>query len=43
MTGWVRVAAEGVGSARGLEPWVRRGVAFARTLPPKRGRAPGRP
>ncbi len=33
--GWVRVDAEGVRTKRGLEPWVRRGVAFARSLPPK--------
>ena len=25
----------GVGTKRGLEPWVRRGVAHARSLPPK--------
>jgi len=36
MTGWVRVDAEGVRSRRALEPWVRRGVAYARLLPPKR-------
>ncbi len=35
MQGWVRVDAEGVRSARQLEPWVRRGVAYARSLPPK--------
>lgn len=33
--GWLRVAPDGVRSKRQLEPWVRRGVAFARTLPPK--------
>jgi TfoX/Sxy family transcriptional regulator of competence genes len=33
--GWVRVDAEGVRTKRQLEPWVRRGVAFARSLPPK--------
>ena len=33
--GWLRVDAEGVRTKRGLEPWVRRGVAFARSLPPK--------
>jgi hypothetical protein len=35
MDGWVRVAAEGVRTKRQLEPWVRRGVAYARSLPPK--------
>ncbi len=36
MRGWLRVDAEGVRTKRGLEPWVRRGVAHARSLPPKR-------
>ena len=36
MQGWLRVDAEGVRSKRQLEPWVKRGVAFARSLPPKR-------
>jgi TfoX/Sxy family transcriptional regulator of competence genes len=35
MAGWVRVDAEGVTTKRQLSPWVRRGVAFARTLPRK--------
>jgi TfoX/Sxy family transcriptional regulator of competence genes len=35
MKGWILVAPEGVRTARQLGPWVRRGVAFARTLPPK--------
>jgi TfoX/Sxy family transcriptional regulator of competence genes len=35
MQGWVRVDAEGVRTKRQLEPWVRRGVAYARSLPPK--------
>ena len=35
MQGWVRVDADGVRTKRQLEPWVRRGVAYARTLPPK--------
>jgi TfoX/Sxy family transcriptional regulator of competence genes len=35
MDGWIRVAAEGVRTKRQLEPWVRRSLAFARTLPPK--------
>jgi TfoX/Sxy family transcriptional regulator of competence genes len=36
MQGWLRVATEGVLTAEDLEPWVRRGVAYARSLPPKR-------
>ena len=36
MDGWLRVDAEGVRTERELEPWVRRGVAYARSLPPKR-------
>jgi TfoX/Sxy family transcriptional regulator of competence genes len=36
MDGWLRVDDEGVRTKRGLEPWVRRGVAYARSLPPKR-------
>jgi TfoX/Sxy family transcriptional regulator of competence genes len=35
MQGWLRVDAEGVRIKRQLEPWVRRGVAYARSLPPK--------
>jgi len=35
MAGWLRVSAEGLRTKRGLEPWVRRGVAYARSLPPK--------
>jgi TfoX/Sxy family transcriptional regulator of competence genes len=35
MPGWIRVAPEGVRTKRQLEGWVRRGVEFARTLPPK--------
>jgi hypothetical protein len=35
MDGWVRVEAEGVTTKRQLERWVQRGVAFARSLPPK--------
>jgi TfoX/Sxy family transcriptional regulator of competence genes len=34
--GWLRVEPEGVRTKRQLEPWVRRGVAYARSLPPKR-------
>jgi hypothetical protein len=35
MKGWLRVDPEGVRTKRQLEPWVRRGVAFARLLPAK--------
>jgi TfoX/Sxy family transcriptional regulator of competence genes len=35
MKGWLRVDADGVRTKRALEPWVRRGVRFARSLPPK--------
>jgi TfoX/Sxy family transcriptional regulator of competence genes len=35
MQGWLRVDAEGVPTKRQLEPWVRRGVTYARSLPPK--------
>jgi len=36
MHGWLRVDAEGVRTKRQLEPWVKRGVAYARSLPAKR-------
>jgi hypothetical protein len=35
MKGWLRVADEGVRTKRQLEPWVKRGVAYARSLPAK--------
>jgi TfoX/Sxy family transcriptional regulator of competence genes len=35
MQGWLRVEVDGVRTKRELEPWVRRGVAYARSLPPK--------
>jgi TfoX/Sxy family transcriptional regulator of competence genes len=35
MRGWLRVDAEGVRTKRQLEPWVRRGVTYARSLSPK--------
>jgi hypothetical protein len=35
MQGWLRVDAEGVRTKRELERWVRRGVAYARSLPSK--------
>jgi len=36
MQGWLRVDDEGVRTKRQLEPWVKRGVGYARSLPPKR-------
>ena len=36
MQGWLRVDDDGVKTKRQLEPWVRRGVRYARSLPPKR-------
>ena len=36
MTGWLRVDPEHVGTAKQLEPWVARGAAYARALPPKK-------
>jgi TfoX/Sxy family transcriptional regulator of competence genes len=36
MQGWLRVEADGVRTKRELERWVRRGVAYARSLPSKR-------
>jgi TfoX/Sxy family transcriptional regulator of competence genes len=36
MDGWLRVDDEGVRTKRQLEPWVKRGVTYARSLPPKR-------
>jgi hypothetical protein len=36
MQGWLRVDGEGVRTGRQLEPWVMRGVGYARSLPPKR-------
>jgi TfoX/Sxy family transcriptional regulator of competence genes len=35
MRGWLRVDPEGVRTKRQLAPWVRRGVAYARSLPAK--------
>jgi TfoX/Sxy family transcriptional regulator of competence genes len=35
MQGWLRVDDEGVRTKRQLAPWVRRGVSYARSLPPK--------
>ena len=36
MDGWLRVEPEGVATKRQLERWVARGVAYARSMPPKR-------
>lgn len=36
MQGWLRVDPEGVRTKGQLEPWVRGGVAYARSLPAKR-------
>jgi TfoX/Sxy family transcriptional regulator of competence genes len=35
MQGWLRVEPQGVRTRRQLEPWVKRGIAYARSLPPK--------
>jgi TfoX/Sxy family transcriptional regulator of competence genes len=35
MRGWILVAPEGITTKRALSRWMRRGVQFARTLPPK--------
>jgi TfoX/Sxy family transcriptional regulator of competence genes len=35
MTGWIRVAGEGIKTKRQLAAWVRQGVAYAGTLPRK--------
>jgi TfoX/Sxy family transcriptional regulator of competence genes len=36
MAGWLRLAAADVAGEQELEAWARRGVAYARGLPPKR-------
>jgi hypothetical protein len=36
LDGWLRVDADGLRTRRQLQPWVDRGVAYARSLPPKR-------
>ncbi len=36
MSGWLRVDADAVRTKKQLAMWVERGVAFARSLPPKR-------
>jgi TfoX/Sxy family transcriptional regulator of competence genes len=39
LRGWLRVDAAELGTARQLATWVRTGVRYARTLPPKPGAA----
>lgn len=36
MDGWLRVDPEGLKTKRQLDSWVAKGVAYARSLPPKR-------
>ncbi len=38
MDGWLRIHPDGVRTKRQLERWVAPSVAYARTLPPKRGK-----
>ena len=35
LAGWIRIDPDGVRTKRQLTPWVKRGVARARSLPPK--------
>jgi TfoX/Sxy family transcriptional regulator of competence genes len=35
MAGWIRVAPEGVRTKRDLQPWVKRSLAYVKTLPAK--------
>jgi TfoX/Sxy family transcriptional regulator of competence genes len=35
MSGWLRVESDVVGTKKQLSTWVQRGVAYARSLPPK--------
>jgi hypothetical protein len=44
MDGWLRVDDEGLRTKRELERWVKLGVSYARSLPPKKQIAlkPGR-
>ena len=43
MDGWITVAPEGLSSKRELAAWVKRALAFARTIPPKRPARAGQP
>jgi hypothetical protein len=36
LQGWLRLDSGDVRTKRQLEPWVKRGVSYARSLPPKR-------
>lgn len=36
MAGWLRVSSDAVATKKQLSAWVKRGVAYAETLPPKR-------
>src|SRR5689334_622600 len=36
MAGWLRVEADALRTKQQLESWVKRGVGYARSLPPKR-------
>jgi len=36
MDGWLRIHEDGIRTKRQLEGWARKGVAYARSLPPKR-------
>jgi TfoX/Sxy family transcriptional regulator of competence genes len=38
MDGWLRVAPEGVRTKRDLAPWLKRSLAYVKTLPPKQPR-----
>jgi TfoX/Sxy family transcriptional regulator of competence genes len=40
MVGWLRVDAAGLDDDPALDAWVRRGVTYARSLPPKRDGPP---
>ncbi len=40
MPGWLRIASADVATDRELAPWVERGTAYARSLPPKRNVQP---
>ena len=42
MKGWVRIHPDGLRTRRQLSGWVKQGVSFTRTLPPKRARARSR-
>jgi TfoX/Sxy family transcriptional regulator of competence genes len=35
MDGWLRIAPEGLRTKRDLQPWVKRSLAFVKTLPAK--------